>query len=187
MTDINLLPWREARREKEKKEFNTYLALAAALAAFIVFLMNYYANSLVAEQTSRNQTLQNEITELDKQILEIKKLKELRQALIARMTIVQNLQATRTLTVRMFDELIRVLPDGVFLTQVEREGNKITLYGYAEANSNISQLMRQIENNKWIQQPELTEIKKAEESQSTKDKTFKLSFTLGPKVQGKLL
>lgn len=187
MTDINLLPWREARREKEKKEFNAYLALAVALAAFIVFLMNLYANSMITEQTSRNAILENEIKLLDKQLVEIKKLKELRQALITRMTIVQNLQATRTLTVRMFDELIRVLPDGVFLTQIEREGNKITLYGYAEANSNISELMRQIENNQWIKKPELTEIKKAEESESIKDKTFKLSFTLGSKIKGSLL
>ena len=101
---------------------------------------------------------------------EIANIKKLRQALLARMNIVQNLQATRSLTVRLFDELIKIMPDGVYLTNVERAGDKITLLGYAESNTNISQLMRNIENNRWIQDPELTEIKK---SKDTLDKRFK--------------
>ncbi|WP_133129777.1 PilN domain-containing protein [Legionella yabuuchiae] len=181
MTEINLLPWREARREKEKKEFSVYLGVGLAAAAIIVFLWNMYAKNLIEAQTNRNQLLQTEISRLKAQIKEIEELKKLREALIARMSIIQKLQATRILTVRMFDELVNVLPKGVYLTQIEREGDKVTLFGYAESNTNISELMRSIEANQWIQSPELTEIKKAKDSPDNVDNTFKLSFILGPK------
>lgn len=182
MADINLLPWRELKREREKKEFTTYLLIGIISAAFIVFGINWYANRLIENQTYNNSLLQDEINILKKQIEEIKELKKLRQALIARMTIVQNLQATRSMTVRMFDELVKILPDGVYLTNVERVANKVTLLGYAESNSNISQLMRNIENNRWIQNPELTEIKKTEES--SVENQFKLSFLVITKSYG---
>lgn len=187
MTDINLLPWREARREKEKKDFTLYLAAGLLFAIIIVFLINMHAVSLVEAQTQRNQLLKTEIKQIEKKIKAIEALKKLREALIARMTIIQNLQATRTLTVRLFDELIKIMPDGVHLTKVEREGNKITLLGYVESNSNISLLMRNIEVNHWITMPELTEIKKAKDASSSVDNTFKLSFTLGPKENGEPL
>ncbi|KTC65781.1 Tfp pilus assembly protein PilN [Legionella adelaidensis] len=178
MTDINLLPWREVRREKEKKQFNILLGVGIAVGILIVFLVNSYARSLVENQTYNNQILQQEIDELKKQILEIADLKKLRQALIARMTIVQNLQSKRILTVRLLDELVKIMPDGVFLTSVERIEDKITLLGYAESNSQISQLMRNIEDNQWIQDPELTEIKKTTEENVTVENQFKLSFIL---------
>lgn len=179
MTEINLLPWRETKREREKKQFTTMLFGALILAAGLVLLINYYASSLVDGQTRRNQRLQDEITTLDRQIEEIKKLKEVREALISRMTIVQNLQATRTLTVHLFDELVKVVPDGVYLTQVQRVGDNITVLGYSESNSNVSILMRNIEKNPWIQSPVLTEIKKAD-TKNTTNNEFKLSFILKP-------
>jgi len=181
MTEINLLPWREKKREQEKKQFTLYLFVGMAMAVLIVFLINYYANSLVERQTQQNQRLKNEITQLEKQIKEISQIKKLRQALIARMTIVQNLLATRTLTVRLFDEIIKIMPDGVYLNHVERVGDKITLIGYAESNTNISHLMRNIEGSDWIHNPELTEIKKTKQAQRPDRNEFKLSFILKPK------
>ncbi|KTD22426.1 PilN domain-containing protein [Legionella londiniensis] len=178
MTEINLLPWRELRREREKKEFNLYLFLGLITAALIVFLINFYANQLIENQMHRNQLLENEIARLDKQIKEIEGIKALRQALIARMTIIQNLQATRSLTPRLFDELVKIIPNGVYLTKVERKEDTITLLGYAESNSNISQLMRNIERNQWIQNPDLTEIKKTKEAERQVENEFKLSFNL---------
>lgn len=189
MTEINLLPWREARREREKKQFSIYFALGMAAALAVVFLMYSYSNYLIENQTTRNQILEEEINKLKSQIKSIEDLKKVRQALIARMTVVRNLQATRSLTVRMFDELIKIMPDGVFLTNVERNGDKIILLGYAESNSNISQLMRNIESNPWIENPELTEIKKTKDEEAkpgekTADDSvqvenqFKLSFVL---------
>ncbi|WP_133127112.1 PilN domain-containing protein [Legionella nagasakiensis] len=185
MTEINLLPWRELKREREKKQFTIYLFLALISAAAVVFLINIYAKQLIEHQSSRNQLLENEITRLKQQIKEIEEIKAIREALIARMIIIQNLQATRSLTVRLFDELIKIMPDGVFLTYVERKEDKITILGYAESNSNISQLMRNIENNNWIKEPYLTEIKKTqEESSSRVENEFKLSFILSPKFDG---
>ena len=188
MTNINLLPWREKKREQEKKQFAIYLFIRLIAAVLVVGLIDYYAKNLVNAQTQRNQRLKDEIAQFERQIKEISELKKLRQALIARMNIVQNLQATRALTVRLFDEIIKILPDGVYLNQVERIGNKVTLLGYAESNTNISLLMRNIEGNAWIQDPVLTEIKKTSEAKKPDENAFKLSFILksksmlGPKL-----
>jgi len=184
MTEINLLPWRELKREHEKKQFTIYLFAGFAGAAIIVFLINFYGQQLVSNQTYRNNQLQNEIAEMQKKIKEINNIKLLKQALIARMTIVQNLLITRVLTVRLFDELIKVMPKGVFLSKVERSGDKITVLGYAESNSDISALMRNIEKNALIQAPALTEIKKSKDTSSAVEHEFKLSFTLSPTING---
>lgn len=181
MTQINLLPWREQKREQEKKFFVILLVIGALIAVFIVFLMNYYALDLVSDQTNRNAILQKEINILDDELKEIKLLKQTRQSLISRMSIVQNLQATRTLMVHLFDELIKILPSGVYVTKLERKNDIVTLWGYSESNTNISILMRNIENNSWIQNPDLTEIKKMEETLQPADNEFKLSFILKAK------
>lgn len=181
MTQINLLPWREHKREQEKKMFTTMLIISAVCAAFIVFVINYYASVLVGNQADRNKLLQNEITSLDEQIKEIKTLKQTRQALISRMSIVQNLQSTRTLMVHLFDEIIKVMPPGIYITKLERKNDIVTLWGYSESNTNISILMRNIENNDWIQNPSLTEIKKMEEEKQPANNEFKLNFILKPK------
>lgn len=181
MTQINLLPWREQKREQEKKLFTTMLLTGVVIAAVIVFLINSYATHLVNNQTVRNQTLQKEITSLDDQITEIKSLKQIREGLISRMSIVQNLQSTRTLMVHLFDELIKVIPAGVYVTKLERQNDVVSLWGYSESNTNISILMRNIESNAWIQTPVLTEIKKMEEKKQPADNEFKLSFVLKPK------
>ena len=118
----------------------------------------------------------------EKKIKEISEIKKLRQALIARMNIVQNLQATRTLTVRLLDEIIRILPEGVYLYQIERVGDKVTLLGYAESNTNISKLMRSIEGSVWIKDPELTEIKKTTDNKLPDENEFKLGFILKSKT-----
>lgn len=181
MTEINLLPWREHKREQDKKLFTTMSLMGVIFAALIVFLINTYAVHLVNNQTIRNQTLQKEITSLNEQIKEIKVLKQVRDGLISRMSIVQNLQSTRTLMVHLFDELIKVMPPGIYVTKLERQNDVVSLWGYAESNTNISLLMRNIENNAWIQLPILTEIKRMDEKKQAADNEFKLSFVLKPK------
>ncbi len=181
MTQINLLPWREQKREQEKKVFTTILIVCAIFAAFIVFIVNYYASELVSNQITRNQILQKEINSLEDQIKEIKALKLIRKALISRMSIVQNLQSTRTLMVHLFDELIQILPPGIYVTKLERKNDMVTLWGYSESNTNISILMRNIESNAWIQNPSLTEIKKMDDNKQPANNEFKLSFILKPK------
>ncbi len=181
MTRINLLPWREQKREQEKKFFISLLATGALISVFIVFLMNYYALDLVSTQTNRNEMLQKEINILNDELKEIKTLKQIRLSLISRMSIVQNLQSTRTLMVHLFDELIKILPPGVYVTKLERKNDIVTLWGYSESNTNVSILMRNIENNAWIQKPVLTEIKKMEETQQPANNEFTLSFILKAK------
>lgn len=180
MIEINLLPWRETKREQDKKEFNLLLAGSFVFAVLVVIIGNYYASSLVESENTRNQVLKNEIVLLDQQIREIKNLEEVKNSLIARMMIISSLQAERTLTVHLFDELIKILPDGVYLTDIKRIQNKVIVQGYAESNSNVSILMRQIQQNPWIQEPELTEIKKKKEVQQNNN-GFILSFILKPK------
>lgn len=181
MTEINLLPWREYRREKEKKLFTTMTLIGIIIAVVIVFLINYYAVHLKNNQTLRNEMMRVEITRFDEQIKEIKTLKQVREGLISRMSIVQNLQSTRTLMVHLFDELIKVMPQGVYVTKLERQNDVVSVWGYAESNTNISLLMRSIENNAWIHSPVLTEIKKMDEKKQAADNEFKLSFVLKPK------
>ena len=185
MTEINLLPWREARREQEKKNFTTMILASLVIAVCVVFLLNQYASSLVGEQTRRNEKLQGEINRLDAQIVEIKKLKLIRKGLISRMRIVHSLLTTRILTVHLFDELIKVLPDGVYLTEVKRVENRIIVQGYSESNTNVSILMRNIQHNPWIQNPVLTDIKKAGDGAKavSNHNEFNLSFVLKPKTK----
>lgn len=181
MTDINLLPWRELKREQDKTLFQIHLIAALAVAATFIFIVNHYLVTEIDLQSGLNQRIAVEVTEYKKQIKAIKNLQTLRQHLIARMSIVQNLQSTRTLTVRLFDELITILPAGVYVTRVARIGNKILLLGYTESNSNISHLMKNVDASSWIQLPELTEIKKMKEDIEDSPSEFKLSFILKPK------
>jgi len=161
--------------------FTTLLAIAGIASVFIVALINYYASNLVSNQTERNATLQKEINTLDDQIKEIKTLKQTREALISRMTVVQNLQSTRTLMVHLFDELIKVMPSGVYATKLERANDSVSLWGYSESNTNVSLLMKNIESNNWIQMPALTEIKRTDDMKQAADNEFMLSFILKPK------
>lgn len=183
MIEINLLPWRELKREHEQKTFKSLLLITLLSAASLVFLIDFYAKSLVDAQSSRNTKLQEEINAFNAEIAEIKKLKAVKSGLISRMRIIQDLQAKRTLTVHLFDELIKVLPDGVYLTEFKRENNRITLIGYSESNTNVSILMFNIQQNPWIQDPILTEIKKDKEANTSVNNEFNLSFTLKPSAK----
>lgn len=166
MTQINLLPWRELKREQDKKLFTTMLLVCVVVAAFIVFLINSYASGLVSNQITRNQMLQKEINTMNAQLNELKNLQKAREMLISRMSIVQHLQSTRTLMVHLFDDLINIMPSGVYLTQVEGKNDVITVLGYTESNTFVSMLMRNIENNDWLHDPRLTEIKREENNLS---------------------
>jgi type IV pilus assembly protein PilN len=183
MAEINLLPWREKQREKEKKLFTSMMLVGVIAAAAIVFLINLYASHLVDNQTARNQIVQKEINSLNDQIKEIRTLKQVRESLISRMSIIQNLQSTRTLMVHLFDELIKITPSGVYIYKLERKIDQVTLWGYSESNTNISILMTNIEKNPWIHTPVLTQIKKRDDSTKAANNDFSLSFILKPKNQ----
>jgi type IV pilus assembly protein PilN len=180
MTQINLLPWRERKRVQDKKIFISMFLGCGVFAIFIVFLINYYASLLVGNQAVRNKMLQNEINRIDTQLKEIDHLKKIREMLRSKMSIVHHLQSARILMVHLFSELIQVIPSGIYLTQLEGKQNKISVIGYAKSNVYISMLMKNIENNEWLHDPILHEIKREGKQQSA---GFKLTFLLAPQVE----
>lgn len=155
MAQINLLPWREERREEQKREFLAIAGLFAAVAAGVVFLWFSVMSSAIDAQNDRNSYLQKRINELNAQVREINEMKKQKKQLIARMEVIQALQGNRPEIVHIFDELVRTLPDGVFYNSIVRKGAVITLRGTAESNNRVSSLMRQLEASDWFTDPNL--------------------------------
>lgn len=166
MARINLLPWRETRRREQQKEFFTLMGLAAALCAAVVLLTHFNINGRIDSQEDRNQFLTNEIKILDGQIEEIKKLDSTRQALIERMDVIQNLQATRPGVVHLFDELVKTLPEGVHLSSLKQSANSLQLSGQAESNARVSSYMRKIQDSEWLASPSLGVIETRDTNRS---------------------
>ncbi len=159
MANINLLPWREQRREQQRKEFFVILGTIAGLGLLAVLFAHVAINGQIDGQGDRNSYLQTNIAELDKQVVEIRELQTRRNQLIDRMQVIQNLQGTRPLIVRIFDELVRTLPDGVYFRSLQRKDSTITIAGTAETNNRVSSLMRQLEKSEWFANPVLKGVK----------------------------
>jgi type IV pilus assembly protein PilN len=163
MANINLLPWREERRQELRKEFLTVLGVVALAAVVVVLLTNRVYNAWIDNQSGRNSYLQTNIDELNRQVAEIRELEKKRQELIDRMKVIQDLQGTRPLIVRVFDEMVRTLPDGVFYQSLARTDKTIELTGVAESNNRVSSLMRQFDRSDWFENPNLTSVQAATE------------------------
>jgi type IV pilus assembly protein PilN len=161
MIPLNLLPHRAERRRAQQRQFAFMAAFAAALGVVIVFLVHGIFAQRIEYQTRRNVYLEAEIAVLDKQIDEIKRLKEQTQALLARKRVVESLQSNRTESVRLLDQLVRQLPDGVFLKTVKQVGPKVNITGYASSNARVSTLMRNFDASAWLESATLIEIKSA--------------------------
>jgi type IV pilus assembly protein PilN len=166
MATVNLLPWRIELREERKREFFVLLIIAAGGASLIVFFLYLVMAAQVSTQTKINSLLQEQIAELDVKIIAIGSLKKDRESLLDRMEVIQNLQSDRSLVVHLFDQIVRVLPPGVYLVQVDKKDNVITLSGKAESNARVSQLMRNIDASPWLINPVLTEIKSSDDKSS---------------------
>ncbi len=156
---INLLPHREEQRKRGRQHFAVLAGLTAVLGLVIVGAGYLYVAGLIAEQQNRNTFLKSEIAKLDKEIAEIKKLKDEIAALLARKVIIETLQADRAQTVHLLDQLVRQMPEGVYLRSVRQRGLGVTLVGYAQSNARVSTLMRNIESSPWLADPKLVEIK----------------------------
>ncbi len=170
MAKINLLPWREERRQERLQEFQKMMFLAFLIAGGVFYIAIVIADGMVSEQEARNKFLQDEITKVDAQIAEIKTIEEERNKLLARMQVIQDLQESRPKVVKVLDALANVLPDGVHLETLTREGNKITVNGMAESNARVSVLMNKIDANPEFDDSELQVVKKA-----TSQKQFALN------------
>jgi len=158
---INLLPWREARRKAHNLQFFILMGMVAGLAASIVLLVHGYYATRISTQTERNRFLKEENAKLDKEIAEITKLKEEIQALLSRKQVIETLQGDRAQTVYLLEQLVRQTPDGVYLKSIKQTGAKVNLTGYAQSNSRVSTLMRNLEASPYLENPDLVEIKVA--------------------------
>jgi type IV pilus assembly protein PilN len=158
MIRINLLPHRAEKRRAKQMQFIVLSAISFAIGALIVGLIHVAISAQIEYQERRNAFLKQEIAVLDKQIEEIKKLREQTQSLLARKNVVENLQSTRSDVVHLLDQMLRILPDGVYIRSVRQSGYKIALVGYAQSNARISTLMRSVEDSPWLDSPTLVEI-----------------------------
>jgi len=159
MIPINLLPHRAQRRKAQQRQFFVLAGMTVGLGAAIVIAVHGLFATRIENQLDRNKYLQIEIAALDKQIDEIKKLKEQTQALLARKRVVETLQTNRTETVRLLDQMVRQLPDGVHLKAMKQTGQKVNVVGYATSNARVSTLMRNLEASPWLEAPTLIEVK----------------------------
>lgn len=187
MAKINLRPWREELRAEKQQQFVVMLVGAVIVAAGLGFLWKTKVDNQIAYQESRNAYVQSAMKELDSQIKEIENLRRKRDELISRMKVIQDLQGKRPVIVRVFDELVRTLPDGLFYTDLKKNGDKVSIVGMAESNSRISNLMRQFENSDWFADPNLTNVSSAD-SRRAGYSQFNLSVnqkTPEPEEEGK--
>ncbi|KAA1171654.1 PilN domain-containing protein [Marinobacter salinexigens] len=162
MANINLRSWREELRAEKQKQFIVMILGAAIVAAGLVFLWKTDMDNRIAYQQSRNAYIETATKKLDQQIKEIQALKKKRDELLARMEVIQDLQGKRPVIVRVFDELVRTLPDGLFYTDLNKRGDTVNIVGMAESNSRISGLMRQFDESDWFADPNLTNVSAAD-------------------------
>ena len=155
MANINLLPWRDERRAELKKEFLVILGVVVAFGAATVFLIDIYFSGRIQTQNDRNSYLSKNIGELNKQVEAIRELQKKRTQLLDRMKVIQELQGNRPIIVRILDQLVRTVPDGVFYNSLTSNAGKITIVGVAESNNRVSSLMRQLDASDWLASPNL--------------------------------
>lgn len=182
MIRINLLPHRAEKRRAKQIQFAALGVISVVLGALLVGFVHVAIGTQISYQERRNEYLRQETAILDKQISEIKKLREQTQSLLARKNVVENLQSTRSDVVHLLDQMLRILPDGVYLKTLKQTGNKINLVGYAQSNARISTLMRAIEDSPWLESPALVEIH-ATSAGGARVSEFTLTFRL-TKAQG---
>jgi len=156
---VNLLPHREERRKRARQHFFVLAGGTALVGIVIVVAMHGFYATKIEIQADRNKFLKSEVAKLDKEIAEINKLKDEIQALLARKQVIETLQADRAQTVHLLDQLVRQVPEGVYLRSIVQRGLRVKLLGYAQSNARVSTLMRNIEASPWLELPELVEVK----------------------------
>ncbi|MCX7033967.1 MAG: PilN domain-containing protein [Arenimonas sp.] len=177
MARINLLPWRAERRKLRQKEFVSMLGLASVVALLVSFLIVMYFNGQLEGQQNRNTYLRDQIVLVDQQILEIEELDKKKANLLARKQVIEQLQASRSQMVHLFDELVRTIPEGVRLSSIKQSGQILTLEGLAQSNARVSSYMRNLEDSGWMSNPDLTIIETKGEDKGLPN-VFSLKVTL---------
>lgn len=172
MPRVNLLPWRAERRKKNQRDFAVWTLGAVGAAIGVTLILNLIMSGQISAQNRKNELLKTEIQGLDKQITEILGLETQRERMRARMEIIQTLQRSRPEVVHLFDQLVRTLPDGVFLTSVKQNEKRLELKGMAQSSTRVSAFMRNIDASDWMDNPELEVV------ETKKDSALGSEFTL---------
>lgn len=175
MPRINLLPWREELRRQRQKNFAIAVVGALVAAALVTLLAGVIVQGRIDHQNARNERLNQEIARLDKLIEEIANLERQKERLLARMEIIEELQGRRPDSVHLFDQLIRIVPEGVFYREVRQTANRIELDGMAESSTRVSALMRNIEASPWLQNPGLEVVESDEDAEGIRRSRFRVS------------
>ncbi|WP_373510059.1 PilN domain-containing protein [Thiocapsa sp.] len=173
MTRINLLPWREEARQRRRNEFAAAGGLALIFTLLLAVLVHMQIEGRIGDQQARNQLLEGEIAQLNRQIKEIEDLEKIKADLLSRMEIIQQLQESRPEIVRLFYELVVAIPEGVYLTKLEQNGRAVVVEGRAQSNARVSAFMGNIEASQWIGSPRLLLI---EDKTGTGLSEFRLGF-----------
>jgi type IV pilus assembly protein PilN len=155
---INLLPHRAERRKAQQRQFLALAGIVAAIGIGVVILVHGFFAQRIDVQNKRNKFLNEQIAVLEKQIDEIKKLKEQTQQMLERKKVVESLQTNRTEAVRLLDQLVRQLPEGLYLKSVKQTNDLVNIVGYASSNARVSTLMRNFEASPWLEDPRLVKI-----------------------------
>lgn len=177
MIRINLLPHREEAKKAKREQFFMLVGLVAILGALIVFASYTLISTTIENQVGKNDFLKKEIAVLDKELDQIKRLKEQTQALLSRKQVIENLQRDRGETVYLLSELVKQVPEGIYLKSLKQDGLRVNITGYAQSNARVSALMRNLEASQWLESPQLIETK-AGVLNGRRINEFGMNFTL---------
>lgn len=158
MTRINLLPWRELLRKEREREFYTLAGGAAFFMVLVIVYVHFHMSGVIETQNQRNAYMQQQIKIVESKIKDIRELEKQKSQLLARMKVIEELQGQRPQMVHLFDELVKAMPDGVYLTSVKQTGTSVELQGVAQSNARVSALMRNIDASQWLGDPKLNVI-----------------------------
>jgi type IV pilus assembly protein PilN len=158
---VNLLPHREERRKRQRQHFFVLAGGTAVVGLLLVGAMHTFYQRQIDTQADRNAFLKGEIAKLDQEIAEIDSLKAEIAALLARKQVIETLQRDRAQTVHLLDELVRQMPEGVYLKGLVQKGMRVDITGYAQSNARVSTLMRNVDSSPWLERPVLVEVKAA--------------------------
>lgn len=181
MAHVNLLPWREQRRQQQKQQYIVVLAFVAIMTGLLFWLIGQIIDTQISNQNSRNQYLQTQITALESQIAEIKRIKESKSAIEQRMALIEQLQSSRNLAPQVLDELARIVPQGVSFKSLQRTGSSIQVRGTSESNNRLAEFMRQLETSRVLTSGELSSIV-ADTSATDAVSEFTLTFSITEQV-----
>ncbi len=180
MAKINLLPWREELRNEKAKEFGMSALLTGLFGAALVYGGMQFANNKIDHQQARNNYLQTEIDKLKKDLKEIEELESTKAKLLARMDIIQELQARRPQVVHTFQELAERIPDGVYLRSMKQQKDILAFEGKADSNARVSTLMRNLGASDWFKQPGLELIESKDKDNGISSFKLRLSQSVAP-------